>query len=301
MTTPIHSPPFGPAAGDLAKYAPSVKKRKTKEAKTEEATKEAKGLPKPDFTSKKKLDNRVTFRMPSSPSTPPRRISPATPHSTPPHQRMRSTIPPTPSRFKRTRLENKHPLFSNEIPSSYARLNTYFPEVKNLAIPSYKAISCYQAPDQPDRVIIEQGSSKDCGAAAAFMFLSDIKAQQPGKVELNEDFMEWAATAYLYNGEALFNGLSMVLDSSIPLQKEKIPTDDPLFYIQEKLQITGLPVITSITHKKVGGHWIVVDHISETDVFLRDPYTGKAYSAPKDEIEKFYKKHVPEDILFISE
>ena len=87
----------------------------------------------------------------------------------------------------------------------------------------------------------------------------------------------------------MHKGISCALtsDSTYMVHSTKISLDKPLDEITNELAKTGLPVIVSITHPTLSGHWIVVDKITATDVFIRDPNSGSAYQIPHKTMEDY--------------
>ena len=62
-------------------------------------------------------------------------------------------------------------------------------------------------------------------------------------------------------------------------------------FIEKTIRETGNSFIIAIDHKDIGGHWVIIDEISADEnhnpfVYIRDPYTAKAYKVPVDEFAK---------------
>lgn len=126
--------------------------------------------------------------------------------------------------------------------------------------------------------LIEQSSSKNCGGCSLLMLFTDV-LREGHKIALDEDFINWFATGSLSNADELINKAS---DYGIVLIKEKLTKTGALSTIGGRISGSSYSTIVSITHPKIDGHWVVVDHVSNERVFLRDPKTGHAFAPDKE-------------------
>lgn len=270
----------------------------------EKALEEPNVLPliKPDpigFGDRASSPEKDAFAMPASPlfSRRQRSDSSSSSNTSPPRTPVSQVkvMPPTPRRRTHHR-KPVGPLFPNEIRSTLVGRD--LPIQTSLGV--YTPTSAYQL-SGVSHPLIKQASSKDCGSAAALMLLSSLGIISDQQIKLPERFVSWLGGP-LYNRGDMDAGISLVLTSSTPykVNSAKLSMDNPLDDVQNELRATGLPVIVSITHPTLSGHWIVVDAVNSTTTTIRDPNTGKAYQIPNSLMTAYLTSDgVEESILSI--
>ena len=259
-------------------------------------------LIKPDpigFGDRASSPEKDAFAMPASPlvSRRQRCHSLSSPSTSPPRTPVSQVkvMPPTPRR-RTPHRKPVGPLFPNEIRSTLVGRD--LPIQTSLGV--YTPTSAYQL-SGVSHPLIKQASSKDCGSAAALMLLSSLGIISDQQIKLPERFVSWLGGP-LYNRGEMDAGVSLVLTSSTPykVNSAKLSMDNPLDDVQNELRATGLPVIVSITHPTLSGHWIVVDAVNSTTTTIRDPNTGKAYQIPNSLMTAYLTSDgVEESILSI--
>lgn len=134
--------------------------------------------------------------------------------------------------------------------------------------------------------LYKQQSTKDCAVPAFLMLLSDI-ARHKQPVTIDENFAVRFTNVSLWNANRIQK--EALECAGIPLSKTTLPIEKPLKEIQNLIQRTGLPIITAITHPRIDGHWIVVDHIGENESYFRDPMSGMPYKVDNSVMETWYQ------------
>lgn len=164
----------------------------------------------------------------------------------------------------------------------------------------------YVSPTKRTCSIIKQSSLKNCGAACALMLALDQKIFDPAKnyiLPLSYDFINWFFTSELSNGKEIVSYLNnegvnakllsfqrsdYVSFSPAEASERKIfnTGEDILNHIDNLINENQNSVIMSIDHEKIGGHWVIIDHIDNISnlVYLRDPSSGKVFVESKEEI-----------------
>ncbi len=157
---------------------------------------------------------------------------------------------------------------------------------------------------------LESGS---CGGGVALMIALDILSMRAEKIILEPEFKNRYITAsFLQATQIVFDletqrivgkvktyALKPVdLDHEV-LQVNESYKEAVLEDIQKTIEETGHSVILGITHKIIKGHWIIIDEVTEDEVFIRDPYTIKAYRIPKMEfLQDVFRKVVLEHSVY---
>ena len=168
---------------------------------------------------------------------------------------------------------------------------------------------CAQQPDY----------SLSCGVGSMLMMLShflfNYKDDLGPLLALKTNFWDWYSNSSFLNQKPLMEAIltkTNFTDHGLAVKGEYF--NDILEYIDrhdgiDYTQITNFaedilsrlksiqtrcqsPMIVSITNPKINGHWIVIDHINDSEVWIRDPYTGLPF---KLSIEEMYKNWEEED------
>jgi len=135
---------------------------------------------------------------------------------------------------------------------------------------------------------IKQQNGQSCGATALFMLYTDLVRSQETTMKLPMDFWDWYARCDLTQGKDLIyqakthtnllkRGFKLS-STTLNISKRSDPT------LIKLLLSKGYPVICSITHKEIAGHWIVIDHFEGEHFYVRDPFVGKAYRITAKEL-----------------
>lgn len=122
--------------------------------------------------------------------------------------------------------------------------------------------------------------SKSCWAYSFAMLVSDLFRENRNEMPL-EKLQEWMDNSYLLRADKVKTFASSI---GIELEHTKIPLRNPLEHLQDQLEKSGHSLLISIDHPEIMGHAIVVDHISDTETTLRDPFTGKAWRISNEEM-----------------
>ena len=221
---------------------------------------------------------------PSSPATPTirGRISPldcVTPPTTISRYAAVSTIP------KRTLTE----MFSNPLQTN----KDY--RFANVGNPPEIALERSYQLDGKDHLLIQQLTEVDCGITSFLMVYTDL-IDSASNFALSDD--HWKK--HLSSG-SFPSALSQLIPNA-PLEKlgvqcqlNTISNDSNILNVcKNHIERTRHSIIANISFPETnGGHFIVIDKIDDRDVYLRDPYTGKAYRVPRD---KFLDKTADHEV-----
>ena len=177
---------------------------------------------------------------------------------------------------------------------------------------SVRSDTSYRTPKGREHPLLKQGSSKDCGSAAALMCMfSAIPARHHNSAAslFTEAYWKWHFNAYLENPRTITDAINNHTKmqpylhlKAIPMvchiRQETKPTHRDgsgthvyvihkaafLRYIQAQLENSGQSIILGIDHPRLGGHSIVIDEFSGGYYSIRDPHTGNAYSLTPREL-----------------
>lgn len=209
-------------------------------------------------------------------------MPPASFHSPASHEPV---IPPTPMHVSSNPKKPEH-LFPGLLPPtqlpSKMQKNQFYDPKKGYVV------------DGVPHILVKQISHKSCGAAALLMLYIDITYQNRIPFSLTKPFWDWYRTCDLTTPEFLIKKFEQLANlSSMELRSQQL---DPKS-IEANLrtlenQTARSPVILSITHPVIRGHWILLDAIKGEDVYIRDPYSGCAYKITKAELRKLFSNEV---------
>jgi len=235
---------------------------------------------------------------------------------------IRSLLPnePSPSFFSSYHPESPSPsqIYSPPLKKEKPQNSPYQKEIssdKKIESPpiitnlnSSLQINCYLL-DGRILPIIKQKQKKSCGASCALMLALDHCLQHPESKLPSENFLKWVEYGNLTKAYELAKKLneenfpSFVLyffhestKPKIPKEKtqesykiEAIPFIDGssiLDRIGKIIQEKNISVAIAIDHPALGGHRIIIDKIEDNKVYLREPYSGKAYIESIHEIAR---------------
>lgn len=148
---------------------------------------------------------------------------------------------------------------------------------------------------------------------------------QTSKKLFTDDFFHWFHESTLTRGQDLVSNLekegfhpslvSFLKENSSPI--EPTPDETVIFFknridilqsISRTINQTKNSVIISMNHSKIGSHWIIIDkievgiHKKIIGVFVRDPFTGKAYFVtPIDLINNFDDSNVKIEAIYLKD
>ncbi|NGX47893.1 MAG: hypothetical protein K1000chlam3_01278 [Chlamydiae bacterium] len=126
--------------------------------------------------------------------------------------------------------------------------------------------------------------SKSCWAYSLAMLLTDIiRTEKP--LALNDSFWTWFQNADLLNAE---NVKQKATEIGVSLELTKIPRENSLEHIRNKIAESGFPVLTAIDHPYFSGHAIVVDKVTDKKTTIRDPYSGEVFVIPNEAMKDYY-------------
>jgi hypothetical protein len=230
-----------------------------------------------------------------------------------------SVMPPTPKK-KQAKASTK-PLstpssvsasFGDELPVADSSQDTIqglrritgLPMIGHLyQLPSNKVVAAIQQPLQ---------ERPTCGPGCVLM----IASERMDKLSLNKNFWNWYGGTRLANASSLLNGFRLLeIPAKICRLTTKLsPFQDPtiehklvtpaeaIARIKETIDATKKPVILAITHPHLKGHWIIVDGFDKGFAWVRDPYTGKAFSLPEATLSKWLLEDEPlQEMIYFPE
>lgn len=199
-------------------------------------------------------------------------------------------IPPTPGK-KHRGLKNgppfigARPIITNDLDPLKSKLHEFL----NLeTIYTDKTGVKHNVLKQPE-------GSKSCWAYSLAMLLTDL--ERSGKnLPIDNSFQDWMEKAYLEKADTVQKEANRI---NIPLEKSRIPCENPLPFIREKIEMSRYPVLSGISHPILNNHTIVIDHIDDTNTTIRDPNTGKAWMIDNAIVEEWYQDGIEEECLSV--
>ncbi|NGX38519.1 MAG: hypothetical protein K1000chlam2_01693 [Chlamydiae bacterium] len=154
--------------------------------------------------------------------------------------------------------------------------------------PEFKLDKSYTI-DGTDRLLIQQLTEKDCGITSFLMIYTDLIRTSPDAFDLSESY--WST--HLSGGEYPSDLLCLFPNDSLSklgvnAQLKSVDAPQKVLHVcKEHLKQTGHSIIAQISFPKIqSGHYIVIDKIDDSHVYLRDPYTALAYKVPHDTFMK---------------
>jgi len=220
-------------------------------------------------TSKTNKAKRCIFTSPTSPS----------------RTNFCSPIPPTPG----FRHKSKKPAF----PGKNIKIEN---DLKPIQFPAPLHLSLepiYKDQRVKHNVFQQPQGSKSCWAYSLAMLLTDI-IRKGKSLELDESFGNWFQNADLLNAE---NVKQKATEIGVSLELTKIPRENSLEHIRNKIAESGFPVLTAIDHPYFSGHAIVVDKVTDEETTIRDPYSGKVFVIPNETMKNYYANTEDEEFL----
>lgn len=232
--------------------------------------------------------------LPSSPKAETAESTPSSPSSSssrnlytsPQAEKSRPVMPPVGK--PRRSLASSMPNFSNPQPIGTAPLvgatknNFYNPE--NVYIV-----------DGVPHTLVKQKGTLSCGSAALLMLYTDIVRHTKIPFSLEEEFWDWSAQQELANQDHLCNATQHTNLSAHQMGLGYTKLDqgpEKNILALEKQIASGMPVIVSITHPVLEGHWILLDAIKGDEVYIRDPHSGFAYKISKDLLKEYLSENL---------
>lgn len=153
----------------------------------------------------------------------------------------------------------------------------------------------YKTPNQETHYLITQKRDTSCGATAFLMLYTSVMQckRTPPKAmgtHLTNEFWSWYTTCDLaHYTEIIAHGNPVLKPHGLRLKERVLNGQDKentLSFLIHQLTITKNPVLFSLSHAQVAGHWVVVDQFVDGHFYVRDPYTTKAYKVPLAEMQK---------------
>jgi hypothetical protein len=208
--------------------------------------------------------------------------------STPPLRKHLSFIPSTPGKNAFEDIQN---VFPNPLPS--------FPDdfFKNLEVPKGIELSNFYFLKEKKHTLIQQSSSKDCGAAALLMLYTNVMRSRNKISPFNPEFWEWYSNSILRDAQGIVTGSQLLKGIKLEVRILKEEDQNKLDLIKTHMDQSGFSCIVSIS-EPIGGHWIVVDEIGEKYVYIRDPNSGTAYKISRKNLIDYFCDD-PQTFLFI--
>lgn len=205
-----------------------------------------------------------------------------------------SSTPPS----KKTKKTDS--LYPEKLPSFEEKGPRYQQVLKQFQI----QIEKYVTPAGEEKHLTSQYylQKSSCGGGVEMMIALDILGKKETTIELSEEFKYHYMAAKMLNADAMILGLEKLhiqgkakvytsLNDGLSSKlygNSKIIEIDPenkssiLEDIKKTIQETGNSVILGITHKILDGHWVIVDQIEKDSVYIRDPYTARAYKVMQE-------------------
>lgn len=141
--------------------------------------------------------------------------------------------------------------------------------------------------------LYQQNSSKDCGGAALLMVFTDLMRNDSSLGLIDSAFLTWVSRSYQTEAQEI---IAQAKKHQLNFHSEKLRNKTALETIQKHIRSMDLPVIVSITHPIICGHWIVVDGIENGFVFIRDTHSGEAYCIPSKDFLSFLDEDIEQCI-----
>lgn len=257
---------------------------------------------------------------PHSPQTPPSKKQERNASVTTPPRTKYIAMPSTPAAKKTfSRIHTQKPLFQDDLQKIIFKnpINSHQDDqFSNIDNPTGFLFNTVYKNNGHTYTIVQQISKKDCGAAAFLMLFTDLMRLDENKLNFSDPIWKWATSCSLINAASLLEKCNPFLkNSSYQLERKifRIEGDDEnaiiasskeviIDEIQSILKTSKFSVILSITHPEIKGHWIVVDSIDreKNEIYIRDPFSGKAYLLTFDELSRSIEKHANTDCIFIA-
>lgn len=240
---------------------------------------------------------------PQSCDSPERPSIPPSPFASPPRTYYRSPAPSTP-RHPSKKKQQLSPFSPTSEQLTVSKLNFTVPE----GYPWVEVNGRVSWGENQHEVCVKQPpQSQSCGMAAIVMLLEHYKNTFTD-LDLLEGFWEIYTQYSLLSAEDIIKIISRNTNIekigyevqthfySSSLKKEDCnpkythsPIDnysvDLLNKLKGKVDMEG-SLIVSITNQKIAGHWILIDKVTESEVYIRDPFLGQAYKLSHQEMFK---------------
>lgn len=177
-----------------------------------------------------------------------------------------------------THFENPIPLYPEENQ-----------QLKQLSPPNTLSFSqMYRSNDGTPYSVLKQTSFKGCGPTSLLMLWSDLHRNSETLPPINERFWEILNRCHGANEEKVLDCAKNLLAMHLKKQQNITTVDQ----IQELLESSGHPVLGSIMHPSLYGHWVVIDSVNNEPngqtIDVRDPYTGKAYRVQPADVQLWF-------------
>lgn len=269
MKTPPTSPsPFSTHSRDSQSLKRNAEDDEIK-VKRQKTIPQPKIIPKGAYTKAHPLNQQRISVLPPVKSTP-KEDCPVTPQNA----KIRQGIPATPGwNLKQKNINNKEFFDGSRLPIETD------PHPLDMGI-DISTNNIYKENGIARNVFKQPEGSKSCWAYCLAMLASDLLRENRNEMQLGA-LQEWMDNSYLLNAEKVKSFASSI---GVELEHTKIPLKDSLDHLKNQLVSTGHPVLVSIEHSKIQGHAIVIDHISDTETTLRDPFTGRAWKTSNVEM-----------------
>lgn len=206
-----------------------------------------------------------------------------------------TTVPPTPCKPKESlgvtseteaqlKLEEReNDSFPNPLPllpETNQNLKHLSPPINNF---SFK--QNYRSTDGTPHSLIKQCTKKGCGPTVLLMLWADMHRDSESLPKIHGRF--WEIVSHCTG--ASHDLVQLYAEKWLNIKLESQNQIRNMDQIRNLLDESGQPVLASIDHPKLGGHWILIDHVNleEKQVDIRDPYTGKAYRVSFDEAQEW--------------
>lgn len=254
-------------------FSNSAHKRKIEESKND--AKRQKTIPRPQILPKgaqAKPSSLVSQILSTLSTTKP--SSKEDPLVTPPNARIPQAMPATPGwNLKRKKIDT-----ANFFKGDRLAIETD-PHPIDMGL-DISTNNIYRDSGVARNVFKQPGGSKSCWAYCLAMLASDLLRENQNEIQLGK-LQEWMDHSSLLNANKV---KSFASTCGIKLEHTKIPLKKSLEHLRNQLERSGHPVLISIEHKQIQGHAIVIDHITDAETILRDPFTGKAWKIPNAEM-----------------
>lgn len=285
MSNPVTSQKFGQAFG------PEADQIEEHEAKDRKDLSPANSFADLSPSFRRINPNRVT-KLPTSPSSSTgekRKI-----HFSIPYEESPETTPVKRKKVPQPNTPGKKP-FNQDLfegfafPSTDPRGHRDNKMLETLQI-QYKSKEYTPEGSMEPHIILKQNILNDCGGASAAMLLSDVILKDAKLVKCDdrscENFQNWCALRTLTKPEDLKKGLKLALNDTVKVQTGNLPLDAAQAFkqIHALHRESELPIIVSIEHPIIRGHWILIDKVTDTHAFIRDPASGKAYKITREKL-----------------
>jgi hypothetical protein len=209
-------------------------------------------------------------------------------------------MPPTPKKARPETPRARPVIPTLDFPDPFITFLDY--TINEERVPTKISMKYAYASGDKVHTLIAQASSKSCGATAFLMLYTDL-VRAGMLFELSQDFWTSYANSYL---DDMHSCLERAKLTNMHAQGYKLtseflqnPPENNLIRLGQLLQESGFPIILSITHPTLGGHWIVLDAIVETSFHIRDPKSGKAFKIPHATMLIYFDEEIGEKCLYI--